>query len=67
VGRKIDVDDLVGAVEIADRLGIAYPETVHSWRRRQADFHQPVVNPQRAILWSWPDVEAWARATGRLP
>jgi hypothetical protein len=21
----------------------------------------------RAMVWAWPDVEAWARKTGRLP
>jgi hypothetical protein len=66
VGRKVDVDDLVGAAEIADRLGVAYVETVHSWRRRHADFPEPVAKLRQALIWSWPDVEAWARATGRL-
>jgi glutathione-regulated potassium-efflux system ancillary protein KefG len=66
VGRKVDVDDLVGAAEIADRLNIAHAETIHTWRRRYPDFPQPVVDLQRAVLWSWPDVEAWAKATGRL-
>jgi hypothetical protein len=66
VGRKVDVDDLVGAAEIADRLDIAHAETIHTWRRRYPDFPQPVVDLQRAVLWSWPDVKAWAKATGRL-
>jgi hypothetical protein len=67
VGRKVDVDDLVGAAEIADRLGVAYVETIHSWRRRHPDFPQPVAQLRQALIWSWPDVAAWARATGRLP
>jgi hypothetical protein len=67
MGRKVDVDDLVGAAEIADRLNVSHAETVHAWRRRYPDFPQPVVHLQRAVLWSWPDVEAWAKATGRLP
>jgi hypothetical protein len=67
VGRKVDVDDLVGAAEIADRLGIAYVETVHTWRRRYPDFPEPVAHLRRALIWSWPDVERWAKATDRLP
>jgi hypothetical protein len=67
VGRKVDVDDLVGAAEIADRLDIAHAETIHAWRHRHPDFPQPVAQLGRVLIWSWPDVEAWARATGRLP
>ena len=66
MGRKIDVDDLVGTAEIADRLGLARYETVHNWRRRYPDFPEPVVQLRQAFVWAWPDVEAWARRTGRL-
>ena len=67
MSRRVNADDLVGAAEIADRLGIAYVETIHNWRRRYADFPQPVAQLRQALIWSWPDVEAWAKATGRLP
>jgi predicted DNA-binding transcriptional regulator AlpA len=66
VGRKVDVDDLVGASEIAERLGLSHAETVHSWRRRYPDFPQPVAKLRQAMVWAWPDVEAWAKHTGRL-
>jgi len=62
----VNVDDLVGAAEIADRLGIAYVETIHNWRRRYPDFPPPIAKLRQALIWSWPDVEAWAKATGRL-
>ena len=62
----MDVDDLVGAPEIADRLGLSHPQTVHTMRRRDPSFPEPVVVLKRAMVWSWRDVEAWARATGRL-
>ena len=62
----VDPDHLVGATEIAERLGVAHSETVHNWRRRYPDFPQPVATLKQALVWSWPDVEAWARATGRL-
>jgi hypothetical protein len=66
VGRKVDVDDLVGATEIADRLGLAQPQTVHLWRHRYDDFPRPVTHLRQGYLWCWSDVEVWARKTGRL-
>ena len=65
VGRKVDVDDLVGAAEIAGRLGVAR-QVIHQWRQRHPDFPAPVLELDRAHVWHWPDVEAWARKTGRL-
>jgi predicted DNA-binding transcriptional regulator AlpA len=67
VGRKLDVDQLVGAVEIAERLRVSAPTVVHNWRDRYEDFPAPVVVRTRAILWYWPEIEAWARRTRRLP
>ena len=66
MGRKVDVDDLVGATEIAERLGLAQPQTVHLWRRRYDDFPHPVAHLRQGYLWSWTDVVAWAKRTGRL-
>lgn len=67
MGRKLDADDLVGAAEIAERLGLAQVQTVHTWRRRYEDFPEPVARLKQALIWSWAEVEAWARATRRLP
>ncbi|HEY9556849.1 MAG TPA: hypothetical protein VIR58_08940 [Acidimicrobiales bacterium] len=67
MGRKVDVGDLVGATEIAERLGLSHSQTVHTLRRRYPDFPQPVATLQRAHVWAWPDVEEWAKATKRLP
>ncbi len=61
------MNDLVGAAEIADRLGLSHAQTVHNFRKRYADFPQPVAALRQAMVWEWPQVEAWARATGRLP
>jgi predicted DNA-binding transcriptional regulator AlpA len=66
MGRKVDVDDLVGAAEIAERLGLSHPQTVHTLRRRDPAFPAPVASLKRAHVWTWPDVAAWARSTGRL-
>ena len=58
--------DLVGAAEIADRLGAKKSTLVHDWRYRYPDFPEPVAKLKSALVWAWPDVEAWARKTGRL-
>lgn len=66
VGRKVDVEQLVGAAEIAQRLGLTRYQRVHELRRRHDDFPEPVAKLQQAMVWYWPDVEKWAKATGRL-
>jgi len=65
-GRVVRVDDLVGTVEIAQRLGVADHNVVNTWRRRHPGFPQPLTTLRHGRIWSWTDVEAWARATGRL-
>jgi len=67
MARRVDSDQLVGAAEIAARLGLTLPQTVHSWRRRYLDFPQPVAELTMGMVWFWPDVQEWARRTGRLP
>ena len=66
MGRKIDVDRLVGAAEIAERLGIKRPHLIHDWRRRHPDFPVPVLELKGTLIWDWYEVEAWAKKTGRL-
>jgi predicted DNA-binding transcriptional regulator AlpA len=66
VGQKVDIDDLVDAVEIAHRTGVGRPQVVHDWRRRHAAFPKPVARYGNAHVWLWPDVESWALSTGRL-
>ena len=65
--RRVDPADLVGAPEIAERLGLSRPQVVHNWRYRHDDFPQPVADLRQGMVWSWPDIEEWAIATGRLP
>ena len=67
MGRKVDVDDLVTAADIAGRLGLSEPQVVHTWRDRHDDYPEPlVVRGTRVVLWSWVDVARWARATDLL-
>lgn len=56
---------LVGAHEIADRLGVARPQVVHAWRRRHDDFPAPLAELRMGLVWWWPAIERWARLTGR--
>jgi hypothetical protein len=66
VAKPVDPDDLVGAAEIAERLGILR-QSVHQLRRRGTDdFPPPVAELKQGHLWSWAAVETWARSTGRL-
>ena len=65
VGELYDVDDLVGAGEIADLLGVN-PGVVRDWRTRDLGFPEPIKRLTMGSLWSWPEVERWAKATGRL-
>ncbi len=66
MGRKVDVDDLVGAAEIAECLSVKRPHLIHDWRRRHPEFPQPVVELKGTLIWLWPEVERWAEETGRL-
>jgi len=66
VGKRVDVDQLVGVAEIADRLGVKSPQRVRDWQRRYPDFPPPAARLKMGFVWAWPDVEKWARATGRL-
>lgn len=61
------VRNIVGAQEIADRIGVAQRQTVINWARRYADFPQPIAKLTNAWVWDWDEVESWARSTGRLP
>jgi predicted DNA-binding transcriptional regulator AlpA len=66
VARKVSVDDLVSAEDIAERLDLSHPQNVSVWARRHADFPAPVKKLRRVSIWDWTEVEAWAKATGRL-
>ncbi len=60
------MEHLVGTAEIAERLGMKRHQVVHDWRRRYPEFPKPVADLRRGPIWNWPDVEKWARKTGRL-
>jgi hypothetical protein len=55
----------VGAVEIAERLGVRQ-QTVAMWKWRGL-MPEPRWTVSSMPAWNWPDVRDWARASGRLP
>lgn len=57
--------DPVGTVEIAARLGVKRA-TVDQWRVRNL-LPSPTWTVGGRPAWEWAMIEAWARATGRLP
>ncbi len=68
MGRMVDVDHLVPARLIAQRLRWKSVQSVHYYWRTDPTFPDPVYslteNTGGLRLWCWPDVEAWADAKG---
>jgi predicted DNA-binding transcriptional regulator AlpA len=65
MGRKVDLDDLLDAREVAELLGLASANAVNVYLGRYTDFPEPVLVRPGFRLWLRSDVEAWARETGR--
>jgi hypothetical protein len=69
VGRRVDVDQLVSARIIAERLEFKRVQLVHYFYRSDKDFPEPVftlsemARPVR--LWYWPDIDRWWRKRQR--
>ncbi len=66
--RRVDVEHLVGARAIAERLGLVRVQAVHYLRRTDPAFPEPVwasrTQGGTGCVWYWPDVWKWARAAG---
>lgn len=63
---KLRPDDLVGAHEIAERLGLAFPNIVHAWKHRHKDFPKPIAILSMGNIWNWNEVKNWSIKTNRL-
>jgi predicted site-specific integrase-resolvase len=55
----MEIEDLVGSTEIAQRLGVK-PNTVAQWHHRGI-MPAPLAEVSSVYLWSWEAVSAWAR------
>ena len=65
MARKVDPADLVGAHEIAERMGLSFPNVVHTWRKRHPDFPRPVAELQAGLIWDWNEIQIWLKSTNR--
>ena len=68
--RRVDPEQLVGAREIASRLGLVRVQAVHYIRRADPTFPAPVYGGAARQggtggVWYWPDVWRWARNSTR--
>ena len=59
-----DGDELVGAAEVASRLGLKRSRQVLDLRLHRFGFPSPVARTGRSLVWSWPQVANWAETEG---
>jgi hypothetical protein len=64
--QLVDVRNLVGAGQIAERLGLEHTQSVSVMRRRSRDFPDPVADVGASLVWDWAEVASWARRHGHL-
>jgi hypothetical protein len=67
MGRKVDIDDLLDASQVAELLGLKHRNAVSEYQRRYDDMPRPIVirNSERTLLWHRHDIAMWAKQTGR--
>ena len=67
MSRRVLVDDLIDARDVAEILGLAHRNTVSEYQARYQDMPRPVVNLGRGrpMLWLRPEVERWAAGRER--
>lgn len=66
MGKRVDLDDLIDAAEVAEILGLARANSVYVYQARYSDMPRPVLDrgPRQAKLWLRSEVEAWNRGRG---
>ena len=64
MGRKVDIDDLLDADQVAELLGLSSRTAVSVYRRRYGDFPEPVLDrgTGKCRFWLRADVEQWANS-----
>lgn len=58
---KVNTEDLIGAAEVAEILGLTHHNSVSTYLRRYEDFPRPVVDlpKSRVRLWLRQDIKTW--------
>ncbi len=64
---EVDTDDLIGAAEVAEILGLSSANSVSTYRARYDDFPDPVVvlEKSRITLWIREDIASWNQGRSR--
>jgi glutathione-regulated potassium-efflux system ancillary protein KefG len=68
MARRVLVDDLIDAQEVAKILGLSYRHTVSQYQMRYPDMPRPVVDLGRGrpMLWVRPEIERWHEQTAAV-
>lgn len=64
---SVNTEDLIGAAEVAEILGLKHHNSVTTYLHRYDDFPRPVVDlsHSRIRLWLRQDVHAWQDSRSR--
>lgn len=67
MGRRVDVDELIKADEVAAILGLAQANNVATYLKRYPDMPRPVIDlgPGHPNLWVRSDVVKWQTRRAR--
>lgn len=65
MSRRVVVDDLIDAHDVARILGLTHRNTVSQYQTRYPDMPRPVVDLGRGrpMLWLRPEIERWHMKT----
>lgn len=64
MGKRVDVDDLIDAHDVAGLLGLSKANNVHLYQKRYPDMPRPVIDRggRRAKLWLRSEIQSWLKA-----
>jgi predicted DNA-binding transcriptional regulator AlpA len=59
--RRVLLDDLIDAHDVARMIGLSHRNTVSQYQRRYPEMPRPVLDlgPGRPCLWLRPEIERW--------
>jgi predicted DNA-binding transcriptional regulator AlpA len=65
VRDKVQIKNLVGSGDIAQRLGLKSAGVVRVLRKRHADFPKPITKVNSVYVWDWRSVKKWSESRNR--